>query len=106
MDSAAPLPSLLASTQITSSELPLIILPDPTTEDGSTPDERGGYFIRASQGHSINLEGVAHLELVNDDEEGRKRTGLIVHGTRWELWDVLSESNTLLSLPHCIQGQR
>lgn len=86
------LPVLLSPAQITSTELPLVILPDPAVEEVSDPDPRGGYYIRASQGHSIALEGVAHLEAVLDDEEGRKRAGLIVHGTRWDLWETLSES--------------
>jgi 2'-phosphotransferase len=50
------------------------------------------YFIRASQGHSIQLDSVSHLTPVQDDEDGRKRVGDIVHGTKWELWDVLRES--------------
>jgi 2'-phosphotransferase len=80
----------LASVSITSTELPLVVLPNPTDVDDTAPDGRTGYYIRASQGHSIQLEGVAHLEPVDDDEDGRMRAGLAVHGTRWELWDVLS----------------
>lgn len=85
--------SSLATTTIISTELPLVILPIPTDIDTET-DPKASYYIRASQGHSIQLEGVAHLEELRDDEESKKRAGLIVHGTRWELWDVLSESIT------------
>ncbi|WWD20035.1 hypothetical protein CI109_104508 [Kwoniella shandongensis] len=73
-------------------ELPLQSLPRPTDDDSTptAPDgPRGEYFIRATQGHSIKLESTAHLEPVKDDEEGRRRAGELVHGTRWELWDVL-----------------
>ena len=77
-----------------SSELPLVSLPRPNeVEPGSeTTEPRGEWFIRATQGHSIQLESTAHLEAVKDDQEGRERVGLMVHGTRWELWEVLSTS--------------
>lgn len=75
-------------------ELPLISLPDPHDSDANasvnSDDPKGEYFIRATQGHSIQLESTAHLEQVKDDEEGRSKVGLMVHGTRWELWDTLS----------------
>lgn len=70
-------------------ELPLIALPIPLSEavEGSP---KGEYFIRATQGHSLKLENVAHLTPVLDDEEGRRKAGSLVHGTRWELWETLS----------------
>ncbi|WVQ66584.1 uncharacterized protein L199_004768 [Kwoniella botswanensis] len=75
-------------------ELPLVSLPNPnenngTDEGGSSTSIKGGYFIRATQGHSINLEGTSHLEELKDDEEGRKKAGVMVHGTRLELWNIL-----------------
>lgn len=91
---------ILASATISSTELPLIFLPDPSQGDITDPDPRGGYFIRASQGHSIELEGVAHLQPILDNEEGRKRAGLIVHGTKWELWETLSEYLSLQTYLH------
>lgn len=78
-------------------ELPLISLPDPHDSDANanasvnSDGPKGEYFIRATQGHSIQLESTAHLEQVKDDEEGRSKVGLMVHGTRWELWDTLSK---------------
>ncbi|KIR99268.1 tRNA 2'-phosphotransferase [Cryptococcus deuterogattii 2001/935-1] len=78
-------------------ELPLISLPDPHDSDANanasvnSDGPKGEYFIRATQGHSIQLESTAHLEQVKDDEEGRSKVGLMVHGTRWELWDTLKE---------------
>jgi len=93
----------LAQAEI-STELPLVGLPRPdksmsqeestvATTTAAAPDGQvGEYFIRATQGHSIKLESVAHLEPVRDDEDGRRRAGECVHGTRWELWDTLSES--------------
>ncbi|WVR08316.1 hypothetical protein IAU60_005369 [Kwoniella sp. DSM 27419] len=101
--------SNLAKTSVTSSpqvaeetppstELPLVEVPKPDVDEASrdtllsgeqsTPGE---YFIRATQGHSINLESVSHLEEVRDDEDGRRKAGLLVHGTKWELWDVLKD---------------
>ncbi|WVQ79484.1 hypothetical protein IAT38_001583 [Cryptococcus sp. DSM 104549] len=77
-------------------ELPLVALPPPTdsepapTSAGGT-DPKGEWFIRANQGHSLELESTAHLEEVADDESGRARVGECVHGTRWELWDVLKQ---------------
>jgi 2'-phosphotransferase len=78
-------------------ELPLVIFPGGEqivggtllSEDGKD-DGKGEWWIRATQGHSIQLESTSHLEEVKDDEEGRKRAGVMVHGTRWELWDILS----------------
>ncbi|WVQ75094.1 hypothetical protein IAR50_004703 [Cryptococcus sp. DSM 104548] len=74
-------------------DLPLISLPLPNEDAPQPPSDspQGEYFIRASQGHSIQLESTAHLEEVKDDEDGRARVGELVHGTRWELWDVLKE---------------
>jgi 2'-phosphotransferase len=75
-------------------ELPLVALPAPSGDPAEPPSmsgEEGEYFIRASQGHSLKLESVAHLEEIKDDEEGRLKAGEMVHGTRWELWAVLSE---------------
>jgi 2'-phosphotransferase len=77
-----------------STELPLVIMPIPQS-GAQSPDGgitgQGEWFIRATQGHSIQLESTAHLEPVANDEAGRARVGEIVHGTRWELWDVLSK---------------
>lgn len=81
-------------------ELPLVIV-DRSTEPGSTETEassssiQGEWFIRASQGHSLKLEGTAHLTPVEDNEEGRERVGLMVHGTRDDLWDVIRESHVI-----------
>lgn len=66
-------------------------IPTSTSHATSADEGRGEYFIRASQGHSIALAGVAHLEPVLDDDEGRRRAGEMVHGTKWELWETLSE---------------
>lgn len=82
-----------------STELPLVEVPRPddsttpetaTTQVGTEAKQLGEWFIRATQGHSIKLESDAHLTLVLDDEDGRKRAGVCVHGTRWELWETLS----------------
>ncbi|OWZ62536.1 hypothetical protein AYX15_05329 [Cryptococcus neoformans] len=93
---SAPAQSL---TSVDPPELPLISLPDPHTSasdsdaraNANSDNPKGEYFIRATQGHSIQLESTAHLEQVKDDEEGRRKVGLMVHGTRWELWDTLKE---------------
>ncbi|WVW86590.1 hypothetical protein I302_108640 [Kwoniella bestiolae CBS 10118] len=81
-------------------ELPLVSLPIPEeAESGSSI--KGEYFIRATQGHSINLEGTSHLEELKDDEEGRRKAGVMVHGTRLELWDVLkSQGLSKMSRQH------
>ena len=83
-------------------DLPLVELPIPDAQEGeeevraagggtSEASQRGEYFIRATQGHSIKLEDIGHLQPVLDDDDGRARAGVCVHGTKWELWDVLSE---------------
>lgn len=76
-----------------STELPLVTISPPS---GDSPEMSGTttseYFIRATQGHSLKLESTAHLTSVMDDEDGRERVGLMVHGTRWELWETLSMS--------------
>ncbi|OWZ45103.1 tRNA 2'-phosphotransferase [Cryptococcus neoformans c45] len=98
INSAAPAPAQ-SSTSVDPPELPLISLPDPHTSasdsdpsaNANSDNPKGEYFIRATQGHSIQLESTAHLEQVKDDEEGRRKVGLMVHGTRWELWDTLKE---------------
>lgn len=93
--SANPVPAQ-GSVRADPPELPLISLPDPHDSDVNanasvnSDGPKGEYFIRATQGHSIQLESTAHLEQVKDDEEGRSKVGLMVHGTRWELWDTLS----------------
>nr|XP_018260560.1 uncharacterized protein I303_07485 [Kwoniella dejecticola CBS 10117]OBR82718.1 hypothetical protein I303_07485 [Kwoniella dejecticola CBS 10117] len=87
-------------------ELPLVALPipEPSTsltdsigsekqaesKDDARP--KGEYFIRATQGHSINLESTAHLEELQNDEEGRRKAGVMVHGTRAELLNVLKSN--------------
>lgn len=73
-----------------STELPLVEVPLPEGDEAST-SQPGEYFIRAVQGHSIKLDSVAHLETLGDDEAGRAKAGELVHGTRWELFDTLSE---------------
>ncbi|EIW66407.1 hypothetical protein TREMEDRAFT_70249 [Tremella mesenterica DSM 1558] len=90
-------------TRITSdisepTELPLIRLPPPQTKDnteGKTEEDdgqtKGEWFIRATQGHSIHLETTALLTPVMDDEEGRRIVGEMVHGTKWELWEVIKD---------------
>lgn len=89
----------LEATQIRT-ELPLVMLPRPdvgseeSSNEASTTDTQaqpGEWFIRATQGHSIKLDSVSHLTPVTDDEEGRARAGVCVHGTKWELWDALSK---------------
>lgn len=73
-------------------ELPLVVVERPAVDplDGEeAEDPRGEWFIRASQGHSLKLEGTAHLTPIEDDEEGHERVGLMVHGTRDDLWDVI-----------------
>ncbi|KAK4683527.1 hypothetical protein P7C73_g6721, partial [Tremellales sp. Uapishka_1] len=67
-------------------ELPLVSIP---LEPDGPSESRAEYFIRATQGHSIELESTSHLTPVNDDEEGRTRAGDMVHGTKWELWETL-----------------
>lgn len=101
INSTAPAPAQ-SSTSVDPPELPLISLPDPHTSasdsdanakasaSANSDNPKGEYFIRATQGHSIQLESTAHLEQVKDDEEGKRKVGLMVHGTRWELWDTLS----------------
>lgn len=60
--------------------------------EGTGPSEpRAEWFIRATQGHSIKLEGTGHLTPVGDDADSRARAGLMVHGTQWRLWETLSE---------------
>lgn len=77
--------AMLADTPATEEwkELPLVVI------DKEAGGSDGEWFIRASQGHSIKLEGTAHLTPVEDDEEGRERVGLMVHGTRDDLWDTI-----------------
>jgi 2'-phosphotransferase len=103
-------------------ELPLVILPrpdadndtneskspeapEPTLTSTSTVTRPGEWFIRATQGHSIKLDSVSHLTLVTDDEDGRARAGVCVHGTRWELWDVLSESSSSSLVPQLLRSR-
>lgn len=74
-------------------ELEFVALPAP--EDGATGT--GEWFIRASQGHTLKVE-TTHLEPVTDTEEGRARAGLMVHGTQWKLWDVLSGYTVLMPI--------
>ena len=73
-------------------ELPLVVVDREHPEDG----REGEWYIRASQGHSIKLEGTAHLTPVEDDAEGHERVGLMVHGTRDDLWDVIRTSQIQL----------
>ena len=90
--SLSPIPS----SQPISTDLPLIPLPLPDNTLGpdagdAAPHLQGEYFIRATQGHSLHLESTDHLMPVMDDEDGRKRVGELVHGTRWELWDTIRQ---------------
>lgn len=88
-----PKPSGQAEEAEAWKELPLVVVDReaPTTgTDGDGPACE--WFIRASQGHSLKLEGTAHLTPVEDDAEGRERVGLMVHGTRDDLWDIIRES--------------
>lgn len=74
-------------------ELDFVTLPAPEAGSEAGPSEpRGEWFIRATQGHSIKLEGTAHLEPVLADEAGRAKAGLLVHGTQWKLWATLKET--------------
>lgn len=57
--------------------------------DGLT-DERAEWFIRAVQGHTLKLDS-GHLEELRDDEPGRQKAGLLIHGTKWQLWETISE---------------
>ncbi|WWC73410.1 uncharacterized protein I206_107377 [Kwoniella pini CBS 10737] len=76
-------------------ELPLISLPIPENSEisisASTENKqpKGEYFIRATQGHSINLKGTEHLEELKNDEQGKKKSGIMVHGTKAELLNIL-----------------
>lgn len=98
--SALPVPS-------EPTEMPLVSLPAPEGGDADKEAAREGeYFIRATQGHSLNLNSVAHLEEVKDDEEGRANTGAMVHGTRWELWDTLSRSTPDAATPPVLPTPR
>ncbi|KLT40404.1 hypothetical protein CC85DRAFT_287507 [Cutaneotrichosporon oleaginosum] len=81
-------------------ELPFVKLPPPESsfdspEGGGVADadtgHTGQWYIRAVQGHSIKLEGTGHLEPLRADVEGTARAGVLVHGTRWELWETLKE---------------
>lgn len=92
---AEPLPTaeVPTPTEPTSTELPLVEVPLPQGDEASA-SQPGEYFIRAVQGHSIKLESVAHLEALADDEASRAMAGELVHGTRWELFETLSESAT------------
>lgn len=81
-------------------ELAFVKLPPPESsfdspEGGGVAESDGGHtgqwYIRAVQGHSIKLEGTDHLVPVGKDGDGTARAGLMVHGTKWELWETLSE---------------
>ncbi|ORX38046.1 phosphotransferase KptA/Tpt1 [Kockovaella imperatae] len=84
-----------------STELPMVsvaspqpISPEALSSEDHGPTEGGDtalgeYFIRATQGHSIKLDGEAHLETVKNDEAGRQKVGEMVHGTKWELYDTI-----------------
>jgi 2'-phosphotransferase len=75
-------------------ELPLIVV-DKDGSNGNGNDSPPTWFIRASQGHSIKLEGTAHLTPVEDNEEGRERVGMMVHGTRDDLWETIRTPTTM-----------
>ncbi|EJT47068.1 tRNA 2'-phosphotransferase [Trichosporon asahii var. asahii CBS 2479] len=83
-------------------ELEFVALPAPA--EGEQGDQRGAWYIRASQGHTLKVEDAAMLEPILDNEDGRRRAGLLVHGTQWKLWDTLiprpnSTLHIFLSLP-------
>ncbi|WVO13661.1 hypothetical protein L204_101282 [Cryptococcus depauperatus] len=69
-------------------ELPLVSVPVSSLNDQQS-EPRGMWFIRATQGHSIQLDSTTHLTELHDDIESREKAGLIVHGTRWELWHLI-----------------
>lgn len=76
---------------------PLSAFPDPelvAAYDGGEvdgkSDERAEWFIRAVQGHTLKLDS-GHLEELQDDENGRQKAGLLIHGTKWQLWNTISE---------------
>lgn len=72
-------------------ELPIVTAPLPdAVGTGLVESSHLEYFIRATQGHSLKLESTAHLTPVFDDDDGLRRIGLMVHGTRWELWESIS----------------
>lgn len=82
----------LAATSIAEpewTELDFVKLPAPSEGEATNPE--GAWFIRAVQGHSIELGGTGHLEELRDDEAGRQKAGILVHGTQWRLWETLSE---------------
>ena len=62
-----------------------------------TTPPTGEYFIRATQGHSLKVNHELHLEPVQNDEEGRRKVGEMVHGTKWEVYDAISKSKHLSS---------
>lgn len=79
---------------------PLSAFPDPELvaayeggEVDGQSDERAEWFIRAVQGHTLKLDS-GHLEELIDDENGRQKAGLLVHGTKWQLWDTISALDT------------
>ena len=65
--------------------------------NGVTTPPTGEYFIRATQGHSLKVNHELHLEPVPNDEEGRRKAGEMVHGTKWEVYDAISKSKDLRS---------
>lgn len=72
--------------------------PTPLTTTPKTDiSEEPEWFIRAAQGHSIQTVTTEHLEQVLEaDEEGKRKVGEMVHGTKAELWDSIREPLSLL----------
>lgn len=50
------------------------------------------WFIRAAQGHSIQTITTEHLEPITDTSDtSLLKVGAMVHGTKWELWNLIRE---------------
>lgn len=67
--------------------------------DGES-DDKAEWFIRAVQGHTLKLDS-GHLEELRDDENGKQKAGLLVHGTKWQLWETISEFAVAVRLADC-----
>lgn len=94
-DPSPPQPKGKKPQKATSQELPLVPLEvtasesEPSDPSGS---QRGEYFIRAAQGHTIALaESSDHLTPVTAaDQAGLAAVGEMVHGTTISVWDQIS----------------
>lgn len=107
-DSLSEVAERIASTSLT---IPSSAHSTPTTNPATPAAEplspRGAYFIRASQGHSIALASTSHLYRITFSPlapssppdaprtispADRARAGLMVHGTRSELYPLIVAS--------------